>query len=121
MGHFCCQYRQRVSKDSKVFIAKTSIIDDPDRCLNCYNKQSREISAYRDPVTGQFLNSWTNTLTGKVNEVRPVLNDPVNSQQGTWTPQFQHSKNDPTKFTSNDAIFLKYPNHMADESYDDYW
>jgi len=81
---------------------------------------SREISAYRDPVTGQFLNSWNNTLTGKVNEVRPVLNDPVNAKMGTGPPDFQHSKNNPKMFWSNSPVFLKYPNYLAGESYEEY-
>ena len=46
-------------------------LDAPERCETCFDKTSREVSAYRDPYTGQFLNVWNNTMTGKLNEVRP--------------------------------------------------
>ena len=63
-----------------------STFSDEEECDTCYDKVSREITAYRDVETGQFLNSWNNTLTGEVNEVRPVLNDPVNSKMGSYVP-----------------------------------
>ena len=47
-----------------------STFSDEDECDTCYDKVSREITAYRDVETGQFLNSWNNTLTGELNEVR---------------------------------------------------
>ena len=67
------------------------------------------------------MNSWENPLTGKINEVRPVLNDPVNSNTGgQWVPDLEHSKNEPNYFYSKSHVFLNYPNYLADESYDDY-
>ena len=93
---------------------------DPERCETCYNKVSREISAYRDIETGQFLNSWNNTLTGEVNEVRPVLNDPVNSRMGSYIPNTVHSKNTKNFFVNNSPVFLKYPNYLAGDEYEDY-
>ena len=93
---------------------------DPERCDTCYNKVSREISAYRDIETGQFLNSWNNTLTGELNEVRPVLNDPVNSKMGSYVPNTIHSKNTKNFFANNSPVFLKYPNYLAGEEYEDY-
>ena len=76
----------------------------PERCPTCFDKVSREITAYRDPETGEFLNSWKNTMTGKINEVRPVLNDPVNSKMGSWMPIFTHSKNAPNRFWCGSKI-----------------
>ena len=87
-----------------------------------------------DPYTGQFLNSWNNTLTGKVNEVRPVANDPVNYKDSGRGQLYAHSRTNPEKFVSNSPIFLQvkiklgvrtyslfqYPNPLADSSYDDY-
>ena len=47
-----------------------STFSDEEKCGTCYDKVSREITAYRDVETGQFLNSWNNTLTGDLNEER---------------------------------------------------
>ena len=47
-----------------------STFSDEEKCDTCYDKVSREITAYRDVETGQFLNSWNNTLTGDLNEDR---------------------------------------------------
>lgn len=60
-----------------------------------------------DPYTGQFLNSWNNTLTGKVNEVRPVANDPVNYKDSGRGQLYAHSRTNPEKFVSNSPIFLQ--------------
>lgn len=39
---------------------------------------SREVGYYRDLQTGEILNQFNNPLTGQVNEVLHVINDPVN-------------------------------------------
>ena len=82
-------------------------VNDPERCPTCYDKISREITAYRDPETGEFLNNWKNTMTGKVNEVRPVLNDPVNAKLGSYMPTFTHSHNNPNRFWCGSKIIKK--------------
>ena len=82
------------------------------------------------------MNSWNNTLTGKLNEVRPVANDPVNYKDSGRGQLYAHSRTVPEKFVSNSPIFLQvkllvekciqillkfqYPNPLADSSYDDY-
>ena len=87
---YCYFYLPEEERFEQIFIFDGinvgSTMEDPERCDTCYNKVSREISAYRDIETGQFLNSWNNTLTGMLNEVRPVLNDPVNSKMGSYVP-----------------------------------
>ena len=44
-----------------------------------YVSLSREVSVYRDKLTGDPLAAWTNTFTGEQSEVFPVENDPVNA------------------------------------------
>ena len=55
-----------------------STFSDEEKCDTCYDKVSREITAYRDVETGQFLNSWNNTLTGDLNEERVSILHKVN-------------------------------------------
>ncbi|NLP05042.1 DUF1838 family protein [Candidatus Fermentibacteria bacterium] len=46
---------------------------------NGYMMLSREVFLYRDPDTGEILDSWENPFTGETVRVVHVLNDPVNS------------------------------------------
>lgn len=94
----------------------------PERCEHlCFNKTSREVAAYRDPKTGQLLNVWQNTLTNKTNEVRPVINDPVNHQfNENYNYEYHESATNKHKYVTNLPIFLKYPNPLADASYNAY-
>ena len=43
-------------------------------------------------------------MTGKINEVRPVLNDPVNAKLGSDMPTFTHSHNSPDRFWCGSKI-----------------
>ena len=96
--------------------------DAPESCDHlCWNKTSREVAAYRDPKTGQSLNVWENTMTGKINEVRPVINDPVNLVfDESYNYEYHESATNENKFLANLPIFLKYPNALANSSYDAY-
>ena len=47
-----------------------------------YQWLSREVAYYRDLKTGKILDKWENPLTGKINDVIQVINDPVNSVFG---------------------------------------
>ena len=54
-------------------------------------------------------------------KVRPVLNDPVNfSGLGSTVGDMVHSKNAKNYFSANSPFFLKYPNYLAGEAYEDY-
>ena len=54
-------------------------------------------------------------------KVRPVLNDPVNfSGLGSSVGDMIHSKNAKNYFSANSPFFLKYPNYLAGEAYEDY-
>ena len=105
-------YLPEAGHSEKIFLFEGSNIattfDAKERCEVCFNKHSREAAAYRDPSTGQFLSVWNNTLTGELNEVRPVVNDPVNHHfnEGDFS-FFSNSRTNPNKVVNNLPIFLK--------------
>jgi hypothetical protein len=75
---------------------------------------SREIAYYRDLQSGKILDKWTNPITGQVNDVLHVINDPVNqSFPATPTPRFQLPWN-----VRGEDVFIKldiplaYPNPL---------
>jgi len=89
----------------------------------------RELLYYMDPKTGEVLNAWDNPYTGKRNEVRHILNDPVNRfyplSGGRFAPPYPYEVN------GNDLVFrisvfraeenplnrADYPLHSADDMY----
>jgi hypothetical protein len=52
-----------------------------------YEQLSREMMVYREPVSEQILERWTNPFTGTEVEVVPVWNDPVNQRYLLHGPQ----------------------------------
>lgn len=57
-----------------------SVITDDVRGTG-YRSVSREIMVYRDPETGEMLDTWTNPWTGDDVKVLHVANDPVNMRE----------------------------------------
>ncbi|MBL8514683.1 MAG: DUF1838 family protein, partial [Betaproteobacteria bacterium] len=45
-----------------------------------YQWLSREVAYYRDLKSGEILKQWMNPVTGKLNDVLHVINDPVNGK-----------------------------------------
>lgn len=82
---------------------------------------TREVAVYRDPQTGEILNSWQNPYTGKDVKVVPVWNDPVNAvlgPRGTPSPTPVEDLGEEACY-SVDA-FLAYPSPLPREKYPEY-
>ena len=73
---YCYIYLPEEGRFEQIFIFDGlnvgSTFSDEEKCNICYDKVSREITAYRDVETGQFLNSWNNTLTGELTWAKPT-------------------------------------------------
>merc|ERR1719341_278984 len=82
-----------------------------------YISLSREVSVYRDKLTGDVLVAWTNSYTGEQSEVFPVENDPVNAliypEVGMYSYYDSH-----TNFALD--VLLEYPNPLQPGEYPEY-
>ena len=82
-----------------------------------YRMVSRELLIYRDPKSGEALNTWQNPWTGEVVDVLHVANDPVNhsayarNRDGspfTWSGMITEGQ-----WRMNITVPLFYPNPLA--------
>lgn len=81
---------------------------------------TREVGLYKDPRTGEILDTWENPETGATNKCVHVWNDPVN-QQFLLRGQ-RGAFNVPTTMQGDDIywhseIFLKYKSPLTREEY----
>ncbi|RLA27476.1 MAG: hypothetical protein DRR11_18180, partial [Gammaproteobacteria bacterium] len=58
-------------------IRQCGTVNDPDKGTG-FRLVSKEILLYRDPVTGEVLDTWQNPWTDETVQVLHVANDPVN-------------------------------------------
>ena len=79
-----------------------------------YVSLSREVSVYRDVMTGDILEAWTNIYSGEENEVFEVANDPVNALLYPDIGMHSYSQHH-TTFSAN--YFLDYPNPLQPDEY----
>jgi Protein of unknown function (DUF1838) len=85
-----------------------------------YDFLSREAVFYRDPVTDEFIDSWTNPITGETNDVLHIWNDPVNGgfklngPRGPWT-LVPDVWGDDVHFSTD--VFLLYPNPLQPDAW----
>jgi Protein of unknown function (DUF1838) len=81
---------------------------------------SREAVFYKDAVTGEILEQWTNPYTGETDDVLHVWNDPVNGAfvldgpRGKWSLAPEIS-GDAVNFATD--VFLMYPNPLKPAEY----
>ncbi len=77
--------RRMGEKDKNLFdvegmnVRSCSTINDPEKGLG-YHLVTRELLFYKDPQTGEVLDTWENPWTGEDLDVMHVANDPVNSK-----------------------------------------
>jgi hypothetical protein len=80
-----------------------------------YQWLSREVAYYRDLKTGAIIDKWQNPVTGQMNDVLQVINDPVNS---VFTP----ARAMPWRVKGDDVFLtfdvpLAYPNALQPADY----
>lgn len=76
---------------------------------------TREIAFYRDLKTGAILDRWSNPLSGKVDTVVPVENDPVNQVLSSRWKLPWIVQGDRAMLAMN--IPLAYPNPLQPDAY----
>ena len=85
-----------------------------------YDFLTREAVFYRDPITDEFLTSWTNPVTNETNDVLHIWNDPVNGgfklngPRGPWTLK-PEVWGDDVHFSTD--VFLLYPNPLQPDAW----
>ena len=99
-------------------IRACTAVSDPDRG-DGFKLVSRELLLYKDPQTGEVLDTWENPWTGETVDVLHVANDPVNftmyetgrdGQPITWGASIQGDR-----WWQTNTIPLFYPNPLASE------
>jgi hypothetical protein len=81
-----------------------------------YQWLSREVAYYRNLKTGEVLKQWMNPLTGKVNDVVHVINDPVNGKFSAGSLNLPWDVRGDDVFLKMD-IPLAYPNALQPGDY----
>jgi Protein of unknown function (DUF1838) len=76
-----------------------------------YDFITREAVFYKDPVTDQILDTWTNPWTGETCNVIHILNDPVNAKFRAEQFGVPMEAWGDDVHTATD-VFLKYPNPL---------
>jgi len=89
-----------------------------------YELLTREVFVYRDPASGEILDSWPNPFTGEEVEVVHVWNDPVNSymprSDGDWEFRMPYNLLDDGRICWNLDILLTYPSPLPVDSYPEF-
>lgn len=80
-----------------------------------YRLYTREIGFYRDLKTGKILEHWKNPISGKVDDVIPVENDPVNMVMSPAMKVPWVVKGDSVMLSLN--IPLAYPNPLQPDQF----
>jgi hypothetical protein len=83
---------------------------------------SREYAVYKDPATGEILESWNNPWTQSAVKVFHVQNDPVNNNFGGAPKDGAPARLLPLKRHGNDVILgldvpLAYPNPISPKEF----
>lgn len=81
-----------------------------------YQWLSREVAYYRDLKSGEVLKQWMNPITGKVNDVVQVINDPVNGKFTAGSLNLPWDVRGEDVFLKMD-IPLAYPNALQPGDY----
>ena len=86
-----------------------------------YQLLTRELMVYKDPKSGEILETWQNPFTSDSVRVLPVLNDPVNAQfmlKGDgWEWGLPYEKMANSRFCMYMDVLLLYPSPLPIAEY----